>query len=73
MPGRPVVEIHPSGVFLYAGHTSHTKYCLMLTVGFWRCSPLLLHGAIKWCEKAEWCFFFLSPQGDIVDLFSSSS
>lgn len=40
---------------------THANSCLMLTGGFWSCSSLLLHGAIKWCKKAEWCFFFLPP------------
>lgn len=73
IPGRAAGEIHLSGVFIYAGHNSHADSCLVLTVGFWSCSSLLLHGAIKWCEKAEWCFFLLSPQEDTVDLFSASS
>lgn len=73
IPERAAEEIHLSGVFIYAGHTFHADSCLALTVGFWSCSSLLLHGAIKWCEKAEWCFSLLSPQGDTVDLFSASS
>lgn len=73
IPERAAEEIHLSGVFIYAGHTFHADSCLVLTVGFWSCSSLLLHGAIKWCEKAEWCFSLLSPQGDTVDLFSASS
>lgn len=73
IPGRAAEEIHLSGGFIYAGRTSHADSCLVLTVGFWSCSSLLLHGAIEWCEKTEWCFFRLSPQGDTVDLFSASS
>lgn len=70
IPGKAAEEIHLSGGFIYAGHTSHADSCLVLMLGFWRCSS-----ASAWChqmfEKAEWCFFLLSPQEDILLTFFS--
>lgn len=72
IPGRAAEELHLSRVFIYAGHNSPVDSCLVLTVGIWSYSSLLLRGAIKCCE-VDWCFFLLSPQGDTVDLFPASS
>lgn len=58
--------------FIYAGHTSHADSCLVLMVGFWRCSSLLLHGAIKYLRMLNGAFFFFVLK-KILLTFSASS
>lgn len=69
IPGKTAEEIHLSGGFIYAGDTSQADSCLVLMVSFWRCSSLLLHGAIKCLRRLNGAFFLLSPQEDTVDFF----
>lgn len=56
--------------FIYAGHTSHADSCLVLMVGFWRCSSLLLHGAIKYLRMLNGAFFFFVLKKILLTFFS---
>lgn len=70
IPGKAAEEIHLSGDFIYAGYTSHADSCLVLMVGFWRCSSPLLHGAIKCLRRLNGAFFFFLLKKILLTFFS---
>lgn len=69
IPGKTAEEIHLSGGFIYAGDTSQADSCLMLMVSFWRCSSLLLHGAIKCLRMLNGAFFFFLLKKILLTFF----
>lgn len=68
--GKAAEVIHVSGGFIYAGDISHVDSCLVLMVGFWRCSSLLLHGAIKCLRRLNGAFFFFLLKKILLTFFS---
>lgn len=68
--GKAAEEIHLLGSSFYAGHTYHADSCLVLMVGLWRCSSLLLHGAIKCLRRLNGAFFFFLLKKILLTFFS---
>lgn len=70
IPEKAAEEIRLSGGFIYAGDTSHVDSCLVLMLGFWRCSSLLLPSAMKCLRRLNGAFFFFLLKKILLTFFS---